>query len=126
MRGGCLRWFGAGRSPAHSRPPPPPPRPATPHPVAAQVLLRYNMQRGVPVIPKASSQPHLQENFDHAFDWRLSNADKVALDALDAGKRYIRVAWRSEADWGDVEEGGVLKPSLVLKGQAAAGAGAAK
>jgi diketogulonate reductase-like aldo/keto reductase len=89
------------------------------------VLLRYNMQRGVPVIPKASSQAHLSENFDHAFDWRLGNADKVALDALECGKRYIRVPWRTAADWGDAEEGGVLKPSLVLKGQQAAPAAGA-
>lgn len=83
----------------------------TAHP---QVLLRYNMQRGVPVIPKASSTPHLSENITHAFDWRLTNADKVALDALDCGRRFIDNDWH---DWGDVEEGGVPKPSLVLKQQ---------
>jgi len=85
----------------------------------AQVLLRYNMQRGVAVIPKASSEAHLAANIAHAFDWRLSNADKAALDALDCGKRFIQGPWHQ---WPDAEEGGVLKPSLVLK----QGEGAAK
>jgi diketogulonate reductase-like aldo/keto reductase len=79
------------------------------------VLLRYNMQRGVPVIPKASSPPHLAENIAHAFDWRLTNADKAALDALDCGRRFIAALPGHE--WGDAEEGGVAKPSLVLKQQ---------
>ncbi|KAI8476704.1 MAG: NADP-dependent oxidoreductase domain-containing protein [Monoraphidium minutum] len=85
----------------------------------AQVLLRYNMQRGVPVIPKASSAAHLAENMEHAFDWRLSNADKAALDALECGRRFIGadLSWH---DWGSAEQGGIPKPSVVLKGAAVA------
>ena len=81
------------------------------------------MQRGVPVIPKASSAPHMEQNIAGAFGWRLSNADMAALDALDCGRRMIGAdyAWHA---WGDAEEGGVLKPSLVLKQQAAAAAAA--
>lgn len=71
------------------------------------------MQRGVPVIPKASSAPHLTENIAHAFDWRLSNADKIALDGIDKGRRFIDCPWHV---WEDPEEGGIAKPSLVLKG----------
>jgi alcohol dehydrogenase (NADP+) len=77
----------------------------------AQVLLRYNMQRGVAVIPKASSEAHLAENAAHAFDWRLSNDDKAALDALECGRRFIECSWH---EWGDAEDGGVAKPSRVL------------
>lgn len=77
----------------------------------AQVLLKYNMQRGVPVIPKSSSPYRLEENIEGAFSWRLSNAQKAALDALDCGKRFIDYTWKN---WGDVEEGGVPKPSRVL------------
>jgi diketogulonate reductase-like aldo/keto reductase len=94
----------------------------TNQPNSNQVLLRYNMQRGVPVIPKASSQPHLAENIAHAFDWRLSNADKAALDAIDSGRRFIDGGWHQ---WADAEEGGILKPSLVLKAAAATAAAAA-
>jgi diketogulonate reductase-like aldo/keto reductase len=69
------------------------------------------MQRGVPVIPKSSNPQRLQENIEGAFSWRLSNAQKAALDALDCGKRFIDYPWKN---WGDVEEGGAPKPSRVL------------
>lgn len=42
-----------------------------------QVLLRWNLQRGVPVIPKASSPGNLEANIKDAFSWRLSNEQKV-------------------------------------------------
>ncbi len=41
------------------------------------------------------------------------------LDTLDCHKRFINPSWK---DWGDVEDGGILKPSRVL---AAAGSSAA-
>jgi len=43
----------------------------------SQVLLKWNMQRGVPVIPKATSREHLAENFADMFNWRLTNQHKV-------------------------------------------------
>ena len=44
---------------------------------AAQVLLKWNLQRGVAIIPKASSEAHLRENLAGCFEWRLSNEHKV-------------------------------------------------
>jgi diketogulonate reductase-like aldo/keto reductase len=41
------------------------------------VLLKYNMQRGVVVIPKASSPEHLAANLQDMFSWRLNNQQKV-------------------------------------------------
>lgn len=87
-----------------------------------QVLLRWGMQRGCPVIPKTSNLERLEENIAGAFSWRLSNEQKATLDALDAGKRFIDYDWK---DWGDVEEGGVPKPSRVLAATAAEAAAAA-
>jgi len=49
---------------------------------AAQVLLRWALQKGVAVIPKASSVEHLRENRD-VFDFELYNGDMDKLDALD-------------------------------------------
>ena len=43
-----------------------------------QVILKWNMQRGIAVIPKASSESHLRENIDGCFDWKLSNEHKVS------------------------------------------------
>ncbi len=44
---------------------------------ALQVLLKYNMQRGVVVIPKATQRAHLEENSKGMFEWRLTNEQKV-------------------------------------------------
>lgn len=77
----------------------------------AQVLLKWNIQRGVPVIPKASSPAHQADNFTGIYDWRLGSEHKALLDTLDCGKRYIDFSWK---DWGNPEEGGVAKPSLVM------------
>lgn len=49
-----------------------------------QVLLKWNMQRGVPVIPKATSRDHLAENFVDMFTWRLTNQQKVRQAAAAA------------------------------------------
>eukprot|EP00882_Tetradesmus_deserticola_P031411 GHRQ01035517.1.p2 GENE.GHRQ01035517.1~~GHRQ01035517.1.p2 ORF type:complete len:106 (-),score=34.13 GHRQ01035517.1:53-370(-) len=48
----------------------------------SQVLLKYNMQRGVVVIPKASSPEHLAENLRDMFSWRLNNQQKVSGPAI--------------------------------------------
>lgn len=46
-------------------------------PPAPQVLLKWNVQRGVAVIPKAGSEPHLRENIEGLFSWRLTWDQKV-------------------------------------------------
>jgi diketogulonate reductase-like aldo/keto reductase len=90
----------------------------------AQVLLRYNAQRGVAVIPKSESEARQSENARGVFGgWRLDDASKAELDAACAsdasGKRAIDYDWK---DWGDLENGGVPKPSLcaALRGMTVA------
>jgi 2,5-diketo-D-gluconate reductase A len=48
----------------------------------AQVLLRWAVQRGVPVIPKSTHRERIEENA-RLFDFELSDEDMAALDALD-------------------------------------------
>ena len=48
----------------------------------AQVLLRWAVQRGIPVIPKSTRRERIEENAQ-IFDFALSDADTQALDALD-------------------------------------------
>ena len=48
----------------------------------AQVLLRWSVQRGVPVIPKSTHRERIDEN-SQIFDFALSVEDMAALDALD-------------------------------------------
>ncbi|MHB8512275.1 MAG: aldo/keto reductase [Actinomycetota bacterium] len=48
----------------------------------AQVLLRWSIERGVPVIPKSTHRPRIEEN-SKLFDFSLSDDDLAELDALD-------------------------------------------
>ncbi len=55
----------------------------------AQILIRWNLQHGTVVIPKASKKQHLKENFD-VFNFKISPLDMKKLDSLN--KRAI-VSW---------------------------------
>jgi len=48
----------------------------------AQVLLRWCLQHGVPVIPKSTHRERIEENA-RIFDFILAEKDMAALDALD-------------------------------------------
>jgi 2,5-diketo-D-gluconate reductase A len=48
----------------------------------AQVLLRWCVQREIPVIPKSTHRDRIEENAQ-IFDFALSDDDVAALDALD-------------------------------------------
>lgn len=48
----------------------------------AQVLLRWCVQRAIPVIAKSTHRDRIAENA-HIFDFQLSAADVEKLDALD-------------------------------------------
>jgi 2,5-diketo-D-gluconate reductase A len=50
---------------------------------SAQVLLRWNLQRGTVPLPKANRRAHLHENLQ-VFDFELSAQDMRALDGLNA------------------------------------------
>jgi 2,5-diketo-D-gluconate reductase A len=48
----------------------------------AQVLIRWCLERGIPVIPKSTHRERIEEN-GQVFDFRLSDEDTAALDSLD-------------------------------------------
>jgi diketogulonate reductase-like aldo/keto reductase len=48
----------------------------------AQVLLRWCVQRDIPVLPKSTHRERIEENAQ-IFDFTLSDEDMAALDALD-------------------------------------------
>ncbi|MCI4372801.1 MAG: aldo/keto reductase [Thermoplasmata archaeon] len=52
----------------------------------AQVLIRWGLQHGIVEIPKSSHQDRIRENMD-VFDFRLSSAERGALDNLGGGPR---------------------------------------
>ncbi len=55
---------------------------------AAQAALRWNMQRGVVVIPKSVHEDRIKQNFD-VFDFELSEEDMNTIKSLDTGKSEI-------------------------------------
>ena len=52
---------------------------------AAQVMLRWHLQRGVVVIPKSTHAERMRENLD-VFDFVLTPEDMAAIAALDRGE----------------------------------------
>lgn len=54
----------------------------------AQVALRWNVQRGVVVIPKSVHRDRMEQNLD-IWDFSLTDDDMNKIDALDVGKSQI-------------------------------------
>ena len=54
---------------------------------AAQVILRWDLQRGVVVIPGSGNPEHIKENLD-LFGFELSEAEMDAIAALDRGEKH--------------------------------------
>lgn len=55
---------------------------------AAQVALRWNIERGVIIIPKSTHEERIRENLD-IWDFSLTEEDMAAIAALDMGKSQI-------------------------------------
>ncbi|GJQ62880.1 MAG: 2,5-diketo-D-gluconic acid reductase [Melioribacteraceae bacterium] len=51
----------------------------------AQVILRWNMERGIIAIPRTSKLAHMKENID-IFDFELSNEDMELIKTLDLNR----------------------------------------
>jgi len=58
---------------------------------AAQILIRWSLQRGFVPLPK-SSQPQRIISNNLVFDWNIEPLDMAKLDALDRGKEGA-VTW---------------------------------
>lgn len=50
----------------------------------AQVVLRWQLQRGIVCIPKSVKKERMQQNFD-VFDFTLSEEDMASIAAMDTG-----------------------------------------
>lgn len=57
----------------------------------AQILLRWAIQKGYPVLPKSTSSERIRANAD-LFSFSIDDADMAAIDAMDRGDG---VAWVS-------------------------------
>ncbi len=52
----------------------------------AQIVLRWNLQKGVVTIPKSTKKERIEGNAD-IFDFELSGEDMARIDGLDRGRR---------------------------------------
>uniref|UniRef100_A0A7N6AUU3 NADP-dependent oxidoreductase domain-containing protein n=1 Tax=Anabas testudineus TaxID=64144 RepID=A0A7N6AUU3_ANATE len=57
---------------------------------SAQVALRFNVQRGVVVIPKSFSPNRIKENFQ-IFDFSLTKDEMEAIETLNKNIRYVEL-----------------------------------
>jgi len=55
---------------------------------AAQIVIRYQIQRGNAVIPKTVTKSRIQENFD-VFNFELAAEDVAAIDSFDCNGRLV-------------------------------------
>ncbi|MCD8372569.1 MAG: aldo/keto reductase [Clostridia bacterium] len=54
---------------------------------AAQVILRWHLQRGVTAVPGSSNPDHISENIS-VFDFSLSDEEMAAIAELDSGTKF--------------------------------------
>lgn len=59
---------------------------------AAQVAMRFLVQRGISVIPKTSKAERVKENMA-LFDFELDDAEMGAIRAMDTGKSCFSWSW---------------------------------
>lgn len=57
----------------------------------AQILLRYQLDRGVITIPKSVTKSRIQQNFE-IFDFTLTKEDIAYLDTFDCNGRLCALA----------------------------------
>ncbi|KAF4787563.1 3-oxo-5-beta-steroid 4-dehydrogenase [Turdus rufiventris] len=57
---------------------------------AAQIALRFNVQRGVVVIPKSFNPQRIRENFQ-IFDFSLTEKEMKEIEALNKNVRYVEL-----------------------------------
>lgn len=66
---------------------------------AAQIVLRFNVQRGVVVIPKSFNPERIKENFQ-IFDFSLTEEEMKDIEALNKNVRYVELLmWRDHPEY---------------------------
>ncbi|XP_072124166.1 aldo-keto reductase family 1 member D1-like isoform X2 [Mobula birostris] len=66
---------------------------------AAQVALRYQIQRKIVVIPKSFNPERIKQNFE-IFDFSLADEEMKAIDALNKNQRYVELLiWKDHLEY---------------------------
>jgi len=58
----------------------------------AQICLRWEIEKGLVVIPKSSSENHLKQNME-IFNWKLKEEDIEKIDSIDKHHRFVKTTF---------------------------------
>ncbi len=64
---------------------------------AAQVILRWHIQRGFIAIPGSSNPEHIKENIS-IFDFSLTDAEMAQINALNKEKRVFTMPYEEQKE----------------------------
>lgn len=59
---------------------------------SAQILIRYQIQRNVIVIPKSVTAERIKSNFE-VFNFELDSGDMSLIDSIDCNGRLCVLGW---------------------------------
>ena len=65
---------------------------------AAQVIIRWHLQKGFCVVPGSSNPAHIQENIE-SFTFTLSDDEMKRIAALNKEKRYFNMSYEQIKAW---------------------------
>lgn len=65
---------------------------------AAQVIIRWHLQKGFSVIPGSSNPKHIQENIE-VFDFTLTADEMERMHQLNKEKRYFNMSYEDQKKW---------------------------
>lgn len=61
----------------------------------AQIVLKWELQKGIVPLPKSKSKPHIEENLE-LFDWELKSEDMAKIDNIEQEKRVYMITLDDE------------------------------
>jgi len=61
----------------------------------AQIVLKWELQKGIVPLPKSKSEGHIKENLE-LFDWELQAEDVAAIDNIDHQRRVYMITLDDE------------------------------
>ena len=61
----------------------------------AQIVLKWELQKGIVPLPKSRSRAHIEENLE-LFDWELKVEDMAKIDNIDQEKRIYMITLADE------------------------------
>ena len=65
---------------------------------AAQIIIRWHVQKGFSVIPGASNPDYIAENIE-VFDFTLTDEEMARIHALNSERRYFNMSYEDQVKW---------------------------